>query len=416
MNPRVTVMEQLTRREMALMRTLRMGGRIAGDMRDNVGSRMIERKSREIRSELVDDGLLPVITGVSLSAVNQNGQTYVALSASVDNPAIVRAYCFKTGSETPASSDSCFKSFSTWLITPPSNETTYYLWVKDGADRVSASFTRVVAPFAIRNITVSRTDYDTVKIVASAANSVVAAYCWTTRNTAPTAEDAECVFQSSPNFEFQAPSAVPIYYVWGKDNLGNLTAGVSSQTQAGLCSPTGVAASERSALPTVCVSTSLGEFVLELEKDRAPTTVTNFLKYVNDGFYSGTVFHRIMSNFMVQGGGFNTDGSQKAATYSAISLESPTTTGLSNLTGAVAMARTTDANSATSQFFINVMDNFALNGTSSTDGYAVFGRVISGMDTSVQALRNVPVHTASGASENSSPDNPPIIYWAYQLK
>ena len=128
-------------------------------------------------------------------------------------------------------------------------------------------------------------------------------------------------------------------------------------------------------------STTLGDFIVELNAAKAPKTVANFLAYVNAGFYDGTLFHRVISTFMIQGGGYTTSMTKKA-TNPAIINEADN--GLSNLTGTIAMARTSVPDSATSQFFINVVDNTGLDFTSKTTagwGYAVFGKVVSGMDT-----------------------------------
>ena len=143
--------------------------------------------------------------------------------------------------------------------------------------------------------------------------------------------------------------------------------------------------------PQVLVKTSLGEFVIELYPDKAPLSVANFLQYVNDGFYSGTVFHRVIGSFMIQGGGFTADlykGAMRPKTTRApIAIESKN--GLKNDIGSVAMARTGDPNSATSQFFVNVVDNAGLNYPQPDGhGYAVFGKVVSGMDV-VNAIRKV---------------------------
>jgi cyclophilin family peptidyl-prolyl cis-trans isomerase len=157
--------------------------------------------------------------------------------------------------------------------------------------------------------------------------------------------------------------------------------------------------------------------VMELETAKAPVTVANFLQYVNAGFYNGTAFHRIISTFMVQGGGYTyTNGSYVLkTTNAAIELEKTTTTGLSNTVGTVAMARSTLPNSATSQFFVNVVDNSSnLNGTATTSGYAVFGKVISGLDT-LDALKAVPVQN-NGLGEVSMPVTPVQLQWVYQLK
>jgi len=129
------------------------------------------------------------------------------------------------------------------------------------------------------------------------------------------------------------------------------------------------------------MQTSQGDIVLELDSDKAPGTVTNFLDYARSGFYDGTLFHRVIPGFMIQGGGFEPGMSQKR-TGSPIVNEADN--GLKNETGTIAMARTPDPNSATSQFFINVKNNAFLNYSSPTAqgwGYCVFGRVVEGMDT-----------------------------------
>jgi len=132
----------------------------------------------------------------------------------------------------------------------------------------------------------------------------------------------------------------------------------------------------------VRLTTSLGVIELGLDRTHAPVTVDNFLKYVNDGFYAGTVFHRVINNFVVQGGGVTRTAAglvEKTPTYPAIVLESQN--GLSNLRGTLAMARTAVANSATSQFYVNVVDNTSLDYQSPANpGYAVFGQVTAGMD------------------------------------
>ena len=129
----------------------------------------------------------------------------------------------------------------------------------------------------------------------------------------------------------------------------------------------------------VKLATSAGDIVLELDAAKAPKTVANFMDYVNAGHYNGTIFHRVIPNFMVQGGGMTPDRKEKA-TRAPIPLESRN--GLVNTRGTVAMAHTGDPNSATAQFFINVVDNGFLNAAQARDGngYAVFGKVVSGME------------------------------------
>jgi peptidyl-prolyl cis-trans isomerase A (cyclophilin A) len=144
----------------------------------------------------------------------------------------------------------------------------------------------------------------------------------------------------------------------------------------------------------VKLATSMGDIVVQLDADKAPKSVANFVQYVKDGHYDGTVFHRVMATFMIQGGGFDADMKQKA-TRASIPLESRN--GLSNMRGTLAMARTMVPDSATSQFFINVVDNQRLDAANSPDGngYAVFGKVISGMDV-VDKIRAVPVGDKAG--------------------
>jgi cyclophilin family peptidyl-prolyl cis-trans isomerase len=143
------------------------------------------------------------------------------------------------------------------------------------------------------------------------------------------------------------------------------------------------------AAPQVVMETSQGTVKLELDDARAPVTVANFLSYVDEQFYDGTIFHRVIPTFMIQGGGFEPGMSQKR-TRAAIKNESPN--GLSNTRGTIAMARTSDLNSATAQFYINVADNSA-----GLDGqrYCVFGKVIEGMDV-VDKIKAVPTATRAG--------------------
>ena len=138
----------------------------------------------------------------------------------------------------------------------------------------------------------------------------------------------------------------------------------------------------------VKLATTAGDIVIELDAAKAPKSVDNFVQYVKAGHYNGTIFHRVIANFMIQGGGMGADRAEKS-TRAPIPLESRN--GLVNTRGTVAMARTMDPNSATAQFFINVKDNDFLNAAQSRDGngYAVFAKVISGMDV-VDKIRNAP--------------------------
>jgi len=155
----------------------------------------------------------------------------------------------------------------------------------------------------------------------------------------------------------------------------------------------------------VKLATSAGDIVIELDAAKAPKTVENFITYVKAGHYNGTVFHRVIPTFMIQGGGMTADLKEKS-TRAPIVLESRN--GLSNVRGSVAMARTNDPNSATSQFFINVKDNDRLDAANARDGngYAVFGKVVSGMEV-VDKIRDVP--TGSKGMHDDVPLTPITI-------
>ena len=167
--------------------------------------------------------------------------------------------------------------------------------------------------------------------------------------------------------------------------------------------------------PRVRFETSLGEFVLELRPDKAPETVANFLRYVDDGFYSGTVFHRIIDTFMIQGGGF-TDLTTPKSTGLHPPIKNEAQQGLKNERGTIAMARTGEPHSATSQFFINVQDNANLDHPSFDGwGYCAFGTVVEGMDV-VDRIRNVPTRpNRQMPGERSEPVDPPVIVGAQRV-
>jgi cyclophilin family peptidyl-prolyl cis-trans isomerase len=175
---------------------------------------------------------------------------------------------------------------------------------------------------------------------------------------------------------------------------------------AALCLWLGLAAMALAANPVVEVTTSMGVIKAELYADKAPKTVENFVQYVKDRFYDGTVFHRVIPGFMVQGGGFTPDLEQKK-TRDPIANEAQN--GLKNVTGTLAMARTPNPHSATAQFFINVADNEFLNFTGPTQqgfGYCVFGRVTQGMDI---VNKIVAVPTGSRGPHQNVPLKPIVI-------
>lgn len=159
--------------------------------------------------------------------------------------------------------------------------------------------------------------------------------------------------------------------------------------------------------PRVALTTNLGRIVIELDPVKAPKSAENFLQYVRDGFYAGTVFHRVIPGFMAQGGGFTAD-LQLKPTRAAIPNEA--NNGLSNLRGTVAMARTNDPHSATAQFFINVVDNQRLDFVSEQDGlwgYAVFGKVVEGMEV-VDKIIAIPTG-GQGPLPSAVPMEPVVI-------
>jgi peptidyl-prolyl cis-trans isomerase A (cyclophilin A) len=165
--------------------------------------------------------------------------------------------------------------------------------------------------------------------------------------------------------------------------------------------------------PQVRILTSLGNFVLELDPAAAPITVNNFLSYVNNGFYQNTLFHRVISGFMIQGGGYTAGLVKKDGLKDPIVLES--NNGLTNLRGTVAMARTDVANSATSEFFINHADNGFLNYSTTNPGYAVFGKVIQGMDV-VDIIASKPTAVSNVLKDVPVPVEDITITSALQIK
>lgn len=153
--------------------------------------------------------------------------------------------------------------------------------------------------------------------------------------------------------------------------------------------------------------TTLGNFTIELDAAKAPLTVANFLTYVKAGFYDGTIFHRVIPTFMIQGGGFDATYTKKPTNPS---IQNEADNGLSNLRGSVAMARTSDPHSATSQFFVNVVDNSGLDHTAKTTdgwGYCVFGKVIAGLDT-IDKIKAVPTGPG-GPFAKDAPQTPVVI-------
>lgn len=262
--------------------------------------------------------------------------------------------------------------------------------------------------------------------ITPANNSTAAGYCVRTDRVKPAATDA-CfkvdTVQTVPTLA-GAAQATPVL-VWSKSSADVVERVGVLALPGKTCSAEAYAASTASTLPTVCLITDKGELVLALENVKAPNTVNNFLRYVNAGFYNGTYFHRVSSNFVVQGGGFvYKDGSyvKKTALYANIPLEPVSTTGLDNKQYSVAMARSMALDSASTEFFINTVNN---NGSTSGStnlntlggGYAVFGQTIYGQTAALAAIIGVQVTSSTILSgENSQPVTPLALQWAYQIK
>ncbi|MEO7386112.1 MAG: peptidylprolyl isomerase [Gammaproteobacteria bacterium] len=169
--------------------------------------------------------------------------------------------------------------------------------------------------------------------------------------------------------------------------------------------------SARSAEPVqVKIETSVGDFVIQLDEVRSPLTVPNFLQYVNDGFYNGTIFHRVVNGFVIQGGGYTADMTTKPPRQPLVNESG---NGLSNRRGSVAMARTGEPHSADAQFYVNLADNVALDPKPTRWGYAVFGDVIQGMEV-VDEIGHRP--TGSNAGMQDVPLEPVVIRKVTVLK
>ena len=176
---------------------------------------------------------------------------------------------------------------------------------------------------------------------------------------------------------------------------------------------TGASARSERRHPLVKLETSMGDIVLELYEDKAPKTVANFLTYVSEGHYNGTIFHRVIDGFMIQGGGFTADMNQKPT---KTTIENEADNGLGNESYTVAMARTSDPHTASAQFFINVKNNSFLNHTAKTGqgwGYAVFGKVVKGQGV-VNKIKAVP--TGRKGMFDDVPQEPVVIITAEALE
>ena len=370
------------------------------------------------------DVVAPTVQAVNVTSLNA---THATLRIDALPAEDVTGYCLQPRlnrvdpPKVPKNTDACFASTPEVKISRPIDVVLNDAYARDATGNVSAGVlhTLDLGYPSVISVTLGKPVSGQVPVNATAVDSAgVTGLCLRQDDIQPTASDAcfqakTSAFSASHAFSVALPTAETTLKVYARDAAGQVSA-ASARTFRG-CSAAGVSASTASRLPTVCVITTLGEFVIELEDTKAPLSVSNFLSYVDEDFYGDSIFHRVMSSFMVQGGGYTVEGVAKT-TRGPVTLERTTTTGLSNTVGSVALARSSAANSATSQFFVNVVDNASsLNSSSTNDGYAVFGRVISGMDTTVQAIRNLPVK-ANESGELSRPQSPPRILWAYRLK
>ena len=270
---------------------------------------------------------------------------------------------------------------------------------------------------------------DQVLVRAEASdNGLVTGYCAKATLSTPQASDG-CFTTTQPlSVDTSGLTTSAKVYVWARDAAGNVSG--ARAIDVNQCSEQGQSTANGSAYAqVVCMGVGAingshsGEILIGLEPS-APNSAANFLAYVNAGFYPGTVFHRVLSTFMAQAGGSTfasgTYSQKTTGLLSPVALERTTVTGLSNTQYTVALARGNTPDSATSQFFINVVDNLQLNANGSTDpgnGYAVFGRVIAGTST-VDAIKTDPVGS-NGATqpEISQPTGtPPTILYAVKVK
>jgi peptidyl-prolyl cis-trans isomerase A (cyclophilin A) len=207
------------------------------------------------------------------------------------------------------------------------------------------------------------------------------------------------------------------FTAWVLSNTGSVSRHASVSLPGKTCSAAAYASIANSSLPAVCVITSAGESMLRLEPVKAPVSTANFLRYVNQGFYDQTVFHRFFrgSPNFVQGGSFtHSNGGYvtKNSTLAAIALESTVQTGLKNEANTIAMARTSDPDSATAGFFVNTGANTGFDSTTTRDGYAVFGQVVHGTSAWASLLTTA----VPGSGEVQNPASPLWLRWAYQIQ
>jgi cyclophilin family peptidyl-prolyl cis-trans isomerase len=275
---------------------------------------------------------------------------------------------------------------------------------------------------ALASLTAKPLADNKVRLTLSGVGSQAGTFCitqnTTTQNATPPEVGNSCFSDALVREETIAATSDTqrvVFTAWVKS--GNTVSRHASVSAPGKTCSAAALTATNTTLPAVCIITSSGESVLRLDSVEAPITVANFLRYVNQGFYDQTVFHRFIKGGpnVVQGGGFSHDGSRyvtKASTLPAIVLESTLTSRLSNTAGTIAMARADDPDSATAGFFVNTGDNTnAYNSKTTRDGYAVFGEFIHGKDS----WTNLP-NLVSGSGEVINPSTLVRLHWAYQIK
>jgi cyclophilin family peptidyl-prolyl cis-trans isomerase len=212
-----------------------------------------------------------------------------------------------------------------------------------------------------------------------------------------------CAGSPALSFAADAPPAAGTAAASPATSAAGTTAAAAPSGTAKTPAKAGAAAGASAASPQVQVVTSMGSFIIELNAERAPLTVPNFLKYVDQGHYTGTIFHRVIANFVIQGGGFDKDYKAKPAPTKVVNESG---NGLTNVRGTVGMARSEDPHSSDAQFYVNLYDNEALDPNQTRWGYAVFGKVVQGMDV-VDKIGNV-VTTTHGVFKDT-PVQPVLI-------
>jgi cyclophilin family peptidyl-prolyl cis-trans isomerase len=284
---------------------------------------------------------------------------------------------------------------------------------------------------ALASLTAKPLADDKVRLTLSGVGAQAGRYCITQSATQPSDSDpcfSECdstALVQEKTIAATSDTQRVVFTAWVLSG-GTVSRHASVSAPGKTCRAAAYTAltSANTTLPAVCIITGSGESVLLLESVKAPITVDNFLRYVNQGFYDQTVFHRFLKagTQVVQGGGFRYDNGNymsKASTLAAIVLEPYASTGLSNTAGTIAMARTSELDSATSGFFVNTSNNSgSYDGSSARDrsAYAVFGRFIHGVgvwNTMLTSVNNNELD-ANSTVINSSP--PRWLYWAYQIQ